>query len=103
MTVELVGVNLVGVDLVVPICKKDCFTSHTCGKSHCSILKTTIPISMARLINQIVCVCAYLSNFHPALVPPTDQCDSAESDIEYYFKAHPDDSDYDGDCSSDEG
>ena len=25
---------------------------------------------MARLANQIVVVCAYRSNFHPALVPP---------------------------------
>ncbi len=34
-----------------------------------NICKQTIPISMARLANQIVCVCAYLSNFQPALVP----------------------------------
>ncbi|KAL5464162.1 hypothetical protein EMCRGX_G033131 [Ephydatia muelleri] len=33
------------------------------------ILKSTIPLSMARLSNQIVCICAFLSNFHPALVP----------------------------------
>ena len=33
------------------------------------ICKGTIPISMARLANQIVCVCAFLSNFQPALVP----------------------------------
>ena len=37
-----------------------------------SIFKGTIPTSMARLANQIVCVCvcAFLSNFQPALVPP---------------------------------
>jgi len=34
-----------------------------------SILKETIPISLARLTNQIVYVCAFLANFHPALVP----------------------------------
>ena len=49
-----------------------------------SILKQTIPISMARLVNQIVCVCAFLSNFHPALVPPPQQCE--ESDVQHYFE-----------------
>ena len=33
-----------------------------------SILKETIPISLARLTNQIVYVCAFLANTHPALV-----------------------------------
>ena len=47
-----------------------------------SILKQTIPISMARLMNQIVC--AFLSNFHPALVPPPQQCE--ESDVQHYFE-----------------
>ena len=37
------------------------------------LCKGTIPISMARLANQIVCVCAFLSNFQPALVPPATQ------------------------------
>lgn len=32
------------------------------------ICKGTIPLSMARICNQIVCVCAFLSNFQPALV-----------------------------------
>ena len=32
-----------------------------------SILKGTIPISMSHLVNQIVCVCAFLSNLHPVL------------------------------------
>ena len=34
-----------------------------------SILKGTLPLSMARLANQIVCVCAWLINFQPAVVP----------------------------------
>ena len=34
-----------------------------------SILKHTMPISLARLSNQIVCVCAFLSNFKPVLGP----------------------------------
>ena len=33
------------------------------------ILKGTIPISMARLTNQIIFVCAFSTNFLPALVP----------------------------------
>ena len=48
-----------------------------------TILKQTILISMARLI---VCVCAFLSNFHPALVTLPPSCDnSEESDVEEYF------------------
>lgn len=34
------------------------------------ILTGVFPLKMARLANQIVGVCTYLSNFHPALVPP---------------------------------
>jgi len=49
-----------------------------------SILKQTIPISMARLTNQIVFVCAFLSNFQPALVAlPAEQSDST---VEDYFE-----------------
>ena len=33
-----------------------------------NILKNTLPISMARLANQIVSVCAYLSNFKTVLL-----------------------------------
>ena len=50
-----------------------------------TILKGTIPISLARLANQIVCVCGFLSNFHPALVPPPD--DISESEVEDYFRS----------------
>ena len=46
------------------------------------ILKGTIPISMSRLVNQIVCVCAFLSNFRPALVPPPQLL--SDSDVEEY-------------------
>lgn len=48
-----------------------------------TILKGTIPISMARLVNQIVCVCAFLSNLCPALVPPPQLL--SESDVEDYL------------------
>ena len=59
-----------------------------------AILKGTFPLSMACLSNQVVCVCAWLSNFQPALVAaPTEL---SESDVDRYF---PDlnDSDYTSD------
>ena len=37
---------------------------------HYKILTGVFPLKMACLANQIVSVCAYLSNFQPALVPP---------------------------------
>ena len=48
-----------------------------------TILKETVPLSMARIINQIVCVCAFLSNFHPTLIPPPELL--SESDVEDYL------------------
>ena len=53
------------------------------------ILKHTIPITLAGLSDQIVTVCAFLSNFKPVLVPPAelyseDEFDSS-SDVEDYF------------------
>ena len=48
-----------------------------------SILKGTIPLSMARLTNQIIFVYTFLINFQPALIPlPTDPDDM---DIKSYF------------------
>ena len=38
---------------------------------------------MACIINQIVCVYAFLSNFQPALVPPPELL--SESDVEDYL------------------
>lgn len=62
-----------------------------------TILKQTIPISLARLTNQIVYVCAFLTNFQPALVTfPTGY---GESDVEDYFQTLTDDSDLDSDES----
>ena len=49
------------------------------------ILKSTIPLSMACLSNQIVCICAFLSNFHPALVPQPPKT-SSEADVDKYFE-----------------
>lgn len=33
-----------------------------------AILQGTFPLSMVRMLNQIVCVCAWLTNFHPVLL-----------------------------------
>ena len=35
-----------------------------------TILKGTLPITLSRMANQIVCVCAWLVNFQTALIPP---------------------------------
>ena len=40
---------------------------------------------MACLSNQIVCICAFLSNFHPALVPQPPKT-SFEADVDKYFE-----------------
>ena len=67
-----------------------------------SILKETIPISLSRIVNQIVCVCCFLSNFHPALVPSPH--DVFESDTEDSIGENTDsenESDSNAVCSSD--
>ena len=46
------------------------------------ILKGTFPITMARLVNQILCVCGWLTNFSPALVPVAKEDNAEESDTE---------------------
>ena len=50
------------------------------------ILRGVFPLKMARLANQIVVVCAYISNFHPARVPPliiTDTHENDEIDLQF--------------------
>jgi hypothetical protein len=73
---------------------------HAIGRiKHFSILKGTFPLSMVRILNQVVCVCAWLTNFHPALLPPP--VESSQSDIEHYLHSL-DDSDLSNDsCDSD--
>lgn len=64
-----------------------------------AILKSTLPLSMIRLANQIVTVCAWLSNFNPVLIPPPADT-STEEEVASYFNALEDtssDSDYDAD------
>ena len=65
-----------------------------------SILKDTYPLSMICLLNQVVCVRAWLTNFHPALLPPPTE--PSESDMEHYLRSF-DDSDHsiDDSCDSD--
>ena len=48
-----------------------------------SILKGTIPLSLAHITNQIVFVCAFLTNFQPALVPLSKEPE--DSEVESYF------------------
>ena len=50
----------------------------------CSILKSTIPVSLAHLTDQIVFVCAILTYFKPVLIPLPEEPD--DSDVESYFK-----------------
>jgi len=53
-----------------------------------------LPLSMSRLANQIVCVCAWLVNFQPAVVP-LPECQS-DKEVESYFQSVYE-SDYDAD------
>ena len=43
-------------------------------------LKETILISLFWIVNQIVCVGSFLSNFHPALVPPIHALPESDTD-----------------------
>lgn len=62
-----------------------------------SILKGTLPISMIRLANSIVSVCAWLTNFQPALIPLPG--DTSTDDVDHYFQTL-EDSDYDADSEA---
>ena len=53
-----------------------------------AILKGTLPLSMSRIFNEIMCVCGWLVNFQPIPMP----CDLEE--VNEYFST---DSDYDAD------
>ena len=66
-----------------------------------AILKSTLPITMIRLANQIVSVCAWLTNFQPVLIPlPGDHCDE---EVDRYFQSLQEcDYDADSEMSGDE-
>ena len=62
------------------------------------ILKGTLPLSMARLANQIVSVCAWLTNFQSVIVLTTGS--QPEDHVDDYLKhAFESDSDYNADES----
>ena len=64
-----------------------------------AILKGTLPITMIRVANQVVSVCAWLTNFQPTLVPlPSNN--STEDDVASYFQSLEDESEYDADSES---
>lgn len=50
---------------------------------------------MAQLANQIVCVCAWLINFQPAVVP-LPECEQSDKEVEKLFPVCIE-SDYDAD------
>ena len=60
-------------------------------KTFC-ILKDSFPVSVASLANQIVCICGWLTNFYPALVPATDKNVLDETEADDYFKTFDSDS-----------
>ena len=49
------------------------------------ILRSPLPLSMARLANQIVIVCALLVNFQPVLIPKLTM---EESDVDDYLDSY---------------
>ena len=58
------------------------------------ILKEEIRLSMIRLANHIVSVCAWLTNFQPALISPSMQTEKEDTQVEEYFQ------NIDDNCSS---
>ena len=64
------------------------------------ILQGTFPLSMIRLFNQVVCVCAWVTNFHPALIaPPAELSDEDDDEVLSYLHSLEDcgSEDYDSD------
>ncbi len=64
-----------------------------------------MPITLARISNQIVCVCSWLVNFQSVLIPPKGTTDDEDSDdvedVEEYFKSYYEtESDYDADTEA---
>ena len=58
-----------------------------------AILQGNFPLSMVRQVNQIVCVCAWLTNFQPALIPPP-LTSSENAEVEEYFNTLEPESDF---------
>ena len=65
-----------------------------------AILKGTMPNSLMRVANQIISVCAWLTNFQPILIPPPlEEC--SDIDVDSYFLQE--ESDYDADSELTDG
>ena len=62
-----------------------------------AILKGTFPITMIRIADQILSVCAWLTNFQPALIP-LPSGDSSEEEVDSYIQSI--EEDYDADSES---
>ena len=60
-----------------------------------SILKGTLPLTLSRIANQIVSVCAWLVNFQNVLIPPYTE-DEEDTDS-YLLTQFSSESDYDAD------
>ena len=50
----------------------------------CAILKGSFPLTLARMANQIVCVCCWLVNFQPVLISPPVVGESVDGDTNVY-------------------
>ena len=68
-----------------------------------SIIKGTLPITLTRIANQIICVCAWLVNFQSILLPPPDINDydvnneQQDDDVTNYFDSSYSDSEHNSD------
>ena len=60
-----------------------------------SILKDTLSLSLSRIANQIVSVCAWFVNFQPVLIPP--YAENEEDTDAYLLTQFSSDTDYDAD------
>ena len=63
------------------------------------ILGQNFPLSMIRIANQIVSVCAWLTNFQPALIPIP--IDSSEEEVADYYRSvllTDSETEYEADC-----
>ena len=62
-----------------------------------TILKGSLPITLTRIANKIVCVCCWLVNFQPVLIPPPVEGEEGEEvDVDEYFMTfYSSESDYD--------
>ena len=58
-------------------------------------MKDTLPLSLSRIANQIVSVCAWLVNFQPVLIPP--YAENEEDTDAYLLTQFSSDTDYDAD------